>query len=60
MKKLIFFLLIITTLSSCYVERRTFVHRHPWTKSYRAHRYYTPRLDRKYVAPNRMYHNRGF
>jgi hypothetical protein len=42
MKKLIFLLLIMTTLSSCYMERELYVHRHPWNGVNRVHRYYVP------------------
>ena len=60
MKKLMFLLIIISTLSSCEMERRIYVHRHPWTNSYRAHRYYVPRTYKRYEAPSRMYRNRNF
>jgi hypothetical protein len=60
MKKLLFLLMIITILSSCEMERKLYVHRHSWSQSYRAHRYYVPKQYKKYEAPSRVYRNRNF
>jgi hypothetical protein len=60
MRKLLFFTLIITTLSSCYMERGIYVHRHPWSGVNRVHRYYVPVPLRIYEAPSRVYRKRGF
>ena len=47
MKKTLFFILLIATLSGCYMERRMYTHYHSWNKMYHVHRYYAPR----YIAP---------
>ena len=60
MKKILFFLLIITTLSSCYMERRMYTHYHPWIRMNHVHRYSVPQPYRKYEAPSRVYRNRDF
>ena len=52
--------MIITTLSGCYLERGIYVHRHPWNKTNRVHKYYVPRPYQKYEAPSRVYRNRKF
>ena len=60
MKKLMFFVMIITTLSGCYLERGIYVHRHPWSRTNRVHKYYVPRPYQKYEAPSRVYRHRDF
>jgi hypothetical protein len=60
MKKILFLLLIITIFSGCEIEHRLYVHRHPWSRSYRAHKYYVPRSYRIYEAPSKSYRKRGF
>ena len=48
MKKILFLLLVLITFSGCYMEQGMYVHRHPWSSSYRAHRYYAPRFVTPY------------
>ena len=60
MKKLMFLFMIIVLLSSCEMERRIYVHRHPWERMYHVHKYQVPRPYRKYEAPSRVYRNRDF
>ena len=60
MKKLMFLLIIITTLSSCVMERRMYTHYHPWNRMYHVHKYRVPQPYRKYVAPSRVYDKRGW
>ena len=60
MKKLMFLFMIMVLLSSCEMERRIYVHRHPWNRTNRVHRYYVPRPYQKYEAPSRVYKNRSF
>ena len=60
MKKIIFFVLIITTFSSCYMERRMYTHYHPWERMNHVHRYHVPRIYKPYVAPSKVYKKRGF
>jgi len=45
MKKILFFVLLITTLSGCYMERRAYSHYHPWSRMYHVHRYQQPRFS---------------
>ena len=52
--------MIMVIISSCEMQRKIYVHRHPWTRSYRAHKYKVPRLYQKYEAPSRVYKNRDF
>jgi hypothetical protein len=60
MKKFIFFILIIMIFSSCYTERRTFVHYHRWNRMNHVHKYYVPKAYRIYEAPSPIYKNRDF
>ena len=48
-----FFLMIVITLSGCYLERGIYVHRHPWSGTYRVHKYYYPKQHQKYRTPIR-------
>ena len=60
MKKILFFIFIITTFSSCYMERRMFVHYHTWERMNHVHKYRVPRSYRIYEAPSKSYRKRGF
>ena len=52
--------MIMVLLTSCYLQRGYYVHRHPWSKTNRVHKYYVPRPYKKYEAPSRVYRNRSF
>ena len=60
MKMLIIFLMVILTFSSCVMERKTYIHYHPWNRMNHVHKYRVPQPYRKYVAPSRIYDKRGW
>lgn len=60
MKKLIFFFIVLSIFCSCTVERKIYVHRHPWNNMNRVHKYYVPRPLKVYQAPSKVYKKEDF
>jgi hypothetical protein len=60
MKKILFLLLVILSISSCEMERKIYVHRHPWERMYHVHKYRVPSPYKRYVAPSKIYDKRGW